>query len=96
MDLFYDTMNNNTDSIYNVACIIMIIVHTADWIEQCSDVENIFISYQLYTERKVWFKNDFKIQRDLIPGCYRLKTDYECGLNHGCDLNHTHFLLSND
>ena len=30
MDLFYDTMNNNTDSIYNVACIIMIIVHTAD------------------------------------------------------------------
>ena len=33
---------------YNVACIIMIIVHTADWIEkQCSDIENIFISYQL-------------------------------------------------
>ena len=30
MDLLYDTMNNNTDSIYNVACIIMIIVHTAD------------------------------------------------------------------
>ena len=25
-----DTMNNNTDSIYNVACSIMIFVHTAD------------------------------------------------------------------
>ena len=30
MDLLYDTMNNNTDSVYNVVCIIMIIVHTAD------------------------------------------------------------------
>ena len=41
-------MNNNADSKYNVACIIMIIVHTANWIEkQCSDDENIFISYQL-------------------------------------------------
>ena len=39
MDLFYDTMNNNTDRIYNVACIIMIIVHTADWYD---DIENIF------------------------------------------------------
>ena len=47
MDLLYDTMNNNTDSIYNVACILMITVHTADCIEQCFDVENIFISYQL-------------------------------------------------
>ena len=47
MDLFYDTIYNNTDCIYNVARIIMIIVHTADRIEQCSDVENIFISYQL-------------------------------------------------
>ena len=48
MDLLYDTMNNNADNIYNIACIIMIIVHTADWIEkQCSDVENIYLSYQL-------------------------------------------------
>ena len=30
IDLLYDTMNNNTESIYSVACIIMIIVHTAD------------------------------------------------------------------
>ena len=46
MDFLYDTMNNNADRIYNVANIIMIILHTADWIEkQCSDVENIFISY---------------------------------------------------
>ena len=46
VDLLYDTMNNNADSIYNVASIIMIIVHTADWIEKLgSDVENIFISY---------------------------------------------------
>ena len=46
--LINDTMNNNVDSIYNVAWIVMIIVHTADWIEkQCSDVANISISFQL-------------------------------------------------
>ena len=44
MDLLYDAMNNNADSIqvYNVACIVMITVNIIDLIEkQCSDVENI-------------------------------------------------------
>ena len=47
MGLFYDTVNNNTDSIYNAACIITIIVNAAEWIEQWSDVESISLQYQL-------------------------------------------------
>ena len=52
MDLFYDTMNNNIDSIYNVACILMIIVHTADCIEQCSDVDDTRSSWILCWRRR--------------------------------------------
>ena len=46
---YNDTMNNNADSIYNVACIIMIVGHTvghnADWEDNNFMIQGTFLQH---------------------------------------------------